>query len=143
MKVLRKILGVIVLLMTVFAAVGGAAAALQKQGDMPQIAQLQPYLAKAVEAQWWLIGVCGAVALFWLVSALSLLRNTRQAFVPYLAGLVAVGVLWWFVHQAPEYGFALTLAGREAEIVFWAGLLLLGLLVWLSDRRKRYRPSAD
>ena len=62
MKVLRKILGVIVLLMTIFAAAGGAAAVLQKQGDMPQVAQLQPYLAKAVEAQWWLIGVCGAVA---------------------------------------------------------------------------------
>ena len=143
MKVLRKILGVIVLLMAILATAGGVMAALQKQGDMPQIAQLQPYLAKAVDAPWWLIGVSGAVALFWLVSAVSLLRNTRQAFLAYLAGLVAVGVLWWFVHQAPEYGFAVTLVGRECEIIFWGVLLVLGFLVWLSDRRKRYRPSAD
>ena len=143
MKALRKILGVVVLAMMIAFAAAGVMAALQKQGDMPQIAQVQPYLSRAVEAQWWLIAMFGAVALFWLVSAMSLLRNTRQAFVPYLAGLVAVGVLWWFVHQAPQYGLALQLVGREPEIVFWSGLILLGALVAITDRRKRYRPDAD
>jgi hypothetical protein len=143
MKALRKVLGVVVLLMAVAFGAAGAMALMQQYGGAPQVARLQPYLAKAAELHGWLIAVCGAVALFWLVSAVSLLRNTRQAFVPYLAGFVGVGVLWWFVHQAPEYGLALVLAGREHEIAFWAGLVLLGLLIWLTDRRKRYRPSAD
>jgi hypothetical protein len=143
MKVLRKILGVAVLLLAVLFAATAAAWALHKHGDMPTVAMLEPHLAQLNDGAWWLVAVCGAAGLFFLISALSLLRNTRQAFVPYLAAFVATAALWWFVCQAPKHGMTFAVAGREHEIGFWAALVLLGLLVWLSDRRKRYRPSAD
>ena len=104
---------------------------------------LEPHLAAVNDAAWWLVAVCGAAALFFLISAVSLLRNTRQAFVPYLAAFVATAVLWWFVCQAPKHGLDFAVAGREREIGFLAGLVVLGLLVALTDRRKRYRPDAD
>jgi hypothetical protein len=143
MKVLRKILGVIVLLLAIVFAASAAAWAMHKHGDMPAVAQLEPHLAAVNDAAWWLVAVCAAAALFFLISALSLLRNTRQAFTPYLAAFVATGVLWWFVCQAPKHGLSFAVAGRECEIAWWAGLVVLGVLVWLSDRRKRYRPDAE
>lgn len=143
MKALRKILGVVVLLLTILFAATGAAWALHKGGAMPPVAMLEPHLAALNDAAWWLVAVCGAAALFFLISALSLLRNTRQAFVPYLAAFIATAVLWWFVCQGPKHGIDFAIAGREPEIAWWVGLVVLGLLVALTDRRKRYRPSAD
>jgi hypothetical protein len=143
MKALRKVLGVVVLLLAMLFAASAVAWGLHKQGSMPVVAQLEPHLAAVHDAAWWLVAVCAAAALFYLISGLSLLRNTRQAFVPYLAAFVATGVLWWFVCQAPKHGMSFAVAGREHEIGFLAGLLLLGVLVAVTDRRKRYRPDAD
>jgi hypothetical protein len=143
MKVLRKILGVIVLLLAIVFAASAVAWAMHKHGDMPPVAMLEPHLAQLQDAAWWLVAVCGAAALFFLISGLSLLRNTRQAFTPYLAAFVATAVLWWFVCQGPKHGMSFAVAGRECEIGWWAGLIVLGLLVAVTDRRKRYRPDAD
>ena len=143
MKALRKILGVVVLLLAILFDASGAMWAIHKGDAMPPIAVLEPHLAAVNDAAWWLVAVCGAAALFFLISAVSLLRNTRQAFVPYLAAFVATAVVWWFVCQAPKHGLDFAVAGREREIGFLAGLVVLGLLVALTDRRKRYRPDAD
>ena len=87
--------------------------------------------------------IVSAAALFFQISALSLLRGTRQALIPYLAAFVATAVLWWFVCQAPKHGMTFAMAGRECELGWWAGLVVLGLLVAITDRRKRYRPDTD
>ena len=77
MKALRKILGVVVLLLAILFAATAAAWALHKGGAMQPVAMLEPHLAAVSGSPWWLVAVCGAAALFFLISALSFRSQCR------------------------------------------------------------------
>jgi hypothetical protein len=141
MNAFRKLLAIPLLVLTVLFAGAAAVTATHKLGNTLQLAQLEPYLPKMMSAEWWLVAIAGAAALFWLVSASSLLRGTRQAFIPFVIAFVATAAVWLFGCQLPNHGYEFAAAERVYEIAFFGGLAVLGALVALTDRRKRYKPD--
>ena len=108
----------------------------------------------AADANWIQVGLLGAAAVFFLISAIRLMRRT-QGFWTWLLGFACFGGLWAYTQQQSEGGVMATVrsidfsayaqpqvlvsdpAAPETQVGLLAIVLVVGLFVFIVDAADR------
>jgi len=137
-------------------ALGALAAASVLTGYAPPIDQVQAVQASAVdagaaEAGWIDVGLLAAAAIFFLISAIRLIRRT-QGFWTWLLGFACYGGRWAYaqgqgvvdeirqidpnIYLQPQTLIG-DLASTESQVAVLAAVLVVGLFVFIVDAADR------
>ncbi len=136
MKLLRWVLGALILVYGLLCGLIGGVGALHKMGQLkavpPHLQRMTPMLDAT---PWWLLGVWGIVVVLLLMTAMRLF-NGGKAFGTFILAVAGEGVLWWFMHKMPTYAGSMHTGGEMHHIYLLGALLVTAVLIWLSERDK-------
>jgi hypothetical protein len=136
MKVLRWVLGALVLVYGVLSALVAGMAAVHKIGKLATVpAELQKMVPLWDAMPWWQIALCGVVALLLLVAAWRLFTGGK-AFGPFLLAAIGEAGLWWVMHKMPAYPAAMPCPDPNFALYGLGGLAVVALAVWVTERGK-------
>ena len=134
MKLLRWVLGALVLAYAGMCALMGGLNAVHKLGKLTTVpAELQRMVPLWDATPWWQLAVWGVVVLLLLTAALRLFQGGKAFGVFALAVVGEVG-LWWVMHKLPAYNAAFTPAELKTDPYILGGLVVAGLLIWVTER---------
>lgn len=136
MKVLRWVLGALVLAYAALCGLVGGMTAAHKLGKMATVpADVQRMIPLWDATPWWQVAVWGVIVLLLLVSAWRLFTGGK-AFGVLLLAVVADAGLWWMMHKMPAYQAAFTPAELKMDPYILGALLVVLVLTWLTERGK-------
>ncbi len=136
MKVLRWVLGALVLAYAGMCAFVGGLNALHKLGQLKDVpAEVQRMVPLWDATPWWQLGVWGVICLLLLVAAWRLFTGGKAFGVMALAAVADIG-LWWVMHKMPAYQAAFTPEELKMDPYILGALIVAAVLVWFTERGK-------
>lgn len=136
MKVLRWVLGALVLAYAGMCALMGGLNVAHKLGKLTTVpADLQRMVPLWDATPMWQLAIWGAAALLLLVSAWRLFTGGKALGV-FLLAIVADVATWWFMHSLPAYQTVFTKAEQQYDYCIMGGMVAVAVLIWLTERGK-------
>lgn len=143
MRVLRVILGLIILAWAAMSAFSMGGMALYKLDPDPNVPEYAQRLIPLFEAvPWWMFGLWLVVWLRMLTAAWRLFKG-GPALGPFVTAFAAHIALWWFMSRLPAYQQGFTPGELAADYFIIAGMAAVAFLIWLTDRPGRLRNFAN
>lgn len=136
MKLVRWVLGALILVYGLVCGLIGGVGVLHKLGQLKTLPPHIPHMTPMLDATpWWLLAVWGVVVILLLVTATRLF-NGGKALAPFVLAIVGEGVLWWFMHKMPTYAGAMPTGGEMHHYYLLGALLVTAVVIWLTERNR-------